>query len=98
ITVVDFPSSPSLRYDSQARRRRARTPGRPRRPVETWENLTEELRIPLHLVREEEQGAIRVPGRARRDDIVSLEARTVMPDRGVVEAESARALVRVDGA
>ena len=97
ITVVDFPSSPSLRYDSQARRRRARTPGRPRRPVETWENLTEEFRIPFHLVREEEEGAIGVRARARRDDIIVFELRQMMLDRRIVEAERARDLVRVEG-
>src|SRR5213076_472327 len=97
ITVVDFPSSPSLRYDSQARRRRVWTPGRPRRPVETWENLTEELRIPFHLVREEEEGAVGVRARARRDDIIVFELRQMMLDRRIVEAERARDLVRVEG-
>src|SRR6267143_343913 len=95
IMVVCFPSGPSSGYDAQVRGRAARASGLLLRPVGTWENLLQKLRVPLHLIGEEKQRSIRVPARARGDHIVPSELRQMVLDGRVVEPERARNLVRV---
>src|SRR2546427_12957121 len=89
------PPAPLLRYDPQVRGCAARPSGLVPEPVVTWEKLLQELRVPFHLIREEEEGSIRVPARARGDHIVARELRQMMLDRRVVEFQRARDLVRV---
>src|SRR2546427_1883842 len=92
------PPPPLLRYDPQVRGRAARPSGLVREPAVTWEELLQELRVPFHLIREEKEGSVRVPARARGDHIVARELRQMMLDRRVVELQRARDLVRVQGA
>src|SRR3989475_4008872 len=79
------PPAPLLRYDPQVRGRAARPSGPVLEPVVTWEELLQELRVPFHLIREEKEGSVRVPARARGDHIVARELRQMMLDRRVVE-------------
>src|SRR5216117_908501 len=97
IMVVCSPSGPSMRYDAQTRGRAPRPSGLVLRPLVTWENLIEELRVPFHLIGEEEQGAIRLSARTRSNHIVTSELRQVVLDGRVMELQRARDLVRVQG-
>src|SRR5437016_8820787 len=97
IMVVCSPSGPSLRCDAQIRGRAPRPSGLVLRPLVTWENLIEELRVPFHLIGEEEQGAIRLSARTRSNHIVTSELRQVVLDGRVMELQRARDLVRVQG-
>src|SRR5205807_10176410 len=90
VMVVCSPSGPSLRYDAQVRGRAARPAGLVLRTLVTWENLIEELRVPFHLIGEEEQGAVRLPTRTRGNHIVTSEFRQVVLDGRVVELQRAR--------
>src|SRR5439155_26275141 len=78
IMVVYSPSGPSMRCDAQVRGRPARPSGLLPRPLVTWENLIEELRVPFHLIGEEEQGAVRLPAGTRGNHIVTSEFRQVV--------------------
>src|SRR5438309_10474964 len=94
IMVVCFPSGPSMRCDAQVRGCAGRPSGLLLGPLVTWENLIEELRVPFHLIGEEEQGAVRLPARTRGHNIVTSELRPVGLDGRDMDIKGARDRVR----